>query len=81
MLLIYTDGITEAMNSSREMLDEQGLFDVAVKLRNESARDAAVGIVEATHGHAGDAPQSDDITILSVRIKASDQDSDTGDAR
>lgn len=68
MLVVYTDGITEAMNMERKMFDEDGLFAVAESLRDGSAKEVSMGIVAATHEHAGEAPQSDDITILTVRL-------------
>lgn len=67
-LVFYTDGVTEAMNASREQFGEQRLLDTLERLRDgRSAR----GMVEALLGeidrHARDADQHDDITIVVVK--------------
>ncbi|WP_461210165.1 SpoIIE family protein phosphatase [Desulfocurvus sp. DL9XJH121] len=80
MLLVYTDGITEAMDVSKTMLTEDGLLAVARELRHAPAKDAVQGVVRATHEHAGEAPQSDDITLLAVRLRAAEGASGTGGA-
>jgi len=70
MLLVYTDGVTEAMNGAKEMFTEEGLLEVITGLRHQNAQDMVKGLVQAVHRHADGAPQSDDITILGVRLKA-----------
>lgn len=70
MLLVYTDGVTEAMNGAKVMLTEDGLLKVAEELRDQNAKDMVKGLVQAVHRHADGAPQSDDITVLGVRLKA-----------
>lgn len=62
--LLYTDGVTEAMNGSLELFGMQRLLDV---LRQHRA-DAPDGVLRAMHeavlAFRGDAEQSDDITML-----------------
>jgi phosphoserine phosphatase RsbU/P len=67
MLILYTDGVTEAMNGASEMFGEQGLLDTSVKFSRESAQNLVKRIVEAVYAHANGADQSDDITLLAVR--------------
>jgi len=63
-LLLYTDGVTEAMTSEREEFGLQRLLSVFDAVAPTSAEDAVRRVFEAVHGFAGDAEQSDDITCL-----------------
>jgi serine phosphatase RsbU (regulator of sigma subunit)/putative methionine-R-sulfoxide reductase with GAF domain len=66
-VLIYTDGVTEAMN---EDYDEFGLERLRLAATAAANREA-VGIVEAItaaiHDHAGDTAQFDDITLVVMK--------------
>jgi len=65
-LFTYTDGITEAFDRGEEPFGTQRLLD---------ALDPALGakaqckrVVDAVNSFAGDAPQSDDITVFALRF-------------
>jgi sigma-B regulation protein RsbU (phosphoserine phosphatase) len=69
-LVLYTDGVSEA-------LDEKGEFFTAARLlehlaKNPSGPAAAIarGVYQAVKSFAGQAPQSDDITVMAVRYTA-----------
>ncbi|MCG3153585.1 MAG: Serine-protein kinase RsbW [bacterium] len=71
ILLIYTDGITEAMNSRRELFGEERLLKIIrdhghlrVKPFVEMIKDEILSFTEG-------APQSDDITLVAVKEKTS----------
>lgn len=66
-LVIYSDGVTEAMSPTREPFGEEQLVEVLGGCRDESAGDIAACVVEAVSAYAGIAPQSDDLTLLVVR--------------
>jgi sigma-B regulation protein RsbU (phosphoserine phosphatase) len=69
-LVLYTDGVTEAMNPANSMFGEEGLVR---HLRGEGHLAAKLfleGLARAVHAHAAGAPQSDDITALVVRYRA-----------
>lgn len=66
-LLLYTDGVTEAMN---EDFDEFGLgrLEHAVSsTRHLDASQIARSITRAIQSHAGETPQFDDITLVVVK--------------
>ncbi len=66
-LLLYTDGVTEAMN---EDLDEFGLkrLEQAAKLlHHRDATQIAHSITSAIQHHAGNTPQFDDVTLVVVK--------------
>ena len=65
-LILYTDGVTEAMNEAEE---EFGLDRLAAVLTSHPSNDPEEvngAIFEAVRAFAGDAPQSDDITCLTL---------------
>ena len=72
LLLIYTDGVTEAMNKNEELFGDERLME----LMSEKAREAAEGtlspeqLVQAVSGtisqFADGAEQADDITMLAL---------------
>jgi len=66
MLNFYTDGVTEAMNENLDVFGEERLFDI---LRNMSSNDPKAitqKIFDEVRAFAGEAPQSDDITSLTL---------------
>ncbi|MFH0996516.1 MAG: SpoIIE family protein phosphatase [Pseudomonadota bacterium] len=66
-LFLYTDGITEAMNTENQLFSEARLLKELEAHRDEPVEDFIVRINEAVTLHAGEAPQSDDITMLFIR--------------
>jgi phosphoserine phosphatase RsbU/P len=74
MIVSYTDGVTEAMNLAREQYSEERLVETVVACATECAEVVVKRIKESVSEFAGEATQSDDITILSLRYKASHAD-------
>lgn len=70
LLLLYTDGITEAMDPSDVLFGNKRLLDFARQHREDSARDLVEALCQVVHAHAAGAEQSDDITALAVRYLA-----------
>jgi sigma-B regulation protein RsbU (phosphoserine phosphatase) len=66
-LLVYTDGVTEAMDGDNALFGNERLLECCLADRRRALKELVAGIFEAVRAHAGDAPQSDDITILAVR--------------
>jgi len=71
ILLIYTDGITEAMNAKRDLFGEERLLKIFREngqLRvNPFVEQIKEDILSFTEGN----PQSDDITLVAIREKTS----------
>ena len=63
-LLLYTDGVTEAMSMDNEVFGEERLAGVARGRGDRPARDLASSVHAAVQSHERGAEQSDDITIL-----------------
>ncbi|HTX19318.1 MAG TPA: GAF domain-containing SpoIIE family protein phosphatase [Bacteroidota bacterium] len=67
LLVIQSDGISEAMNSSEEQFGEERLQSVLLRERDRSAAEIVDAVVREVRSHAGAHPQSDDITIMVVK--------------
>ena len=67
-ILLYTDGITEAMNSEGEMFGESRFAECVNKTDDSDIQLMAENIVNEVEKFSGDIPQSDDITMLLFRF-------------
>jgi sigma-B regulation protein RsbU (phosphoserine phosphatase) len=67
VLCLYTDGVTEAMNSKRQLFDEERLLEVLRRTRHLSPDDIADRIIEAVTHFAAGAAQTDDITLVVLK--------------
>ena len=66
ILVFYTDGVTEAMNSSGEEFEMDRLRAVFAGAQWDDARRANQAVFDAVHAFAGETPQFDDITCLTL---------------
>ncbi len=67
IVLLYTDGIPEAINEKEEEFTEQKLLEIAEANKNESLHTISLNILNAVEKHASGQEQSDDITLLLLR--------------
>ena len=65
-LLLYTDGVTEAMNPSETLYSDQRLAEFLASNRGSSPRQIIGDLIGDVKQFAGGAPQSDDITVLAL---------------
>ncbi len=69
ILVLYTDGITEAMNSKRELYREERFLE-AIRLNGHlDVAEFVRSVKEDLKTFTGGAPQNDDITFVSVKEK------------
>jgi len=66
-ILLYTDGITEAIDKSKEFFGDERLEAYAAAHRSEPARGFVQGLQAAVKEFAKGMPQADDITVLALR--------------
>ncbi len=69
-MVFYTDGVTEAMNSREEEFGMQRLRSVFGTEPPQDAHLTNEAVFRAVHAFAGDTPQSDDVTCLTLHRKA-----------
>ena len=68
LLVIYTDGFSEAMSPQLEEWGERRLLEAVTSCDGLSAKDAIGKIMQAADAFAAGAPQSDDMTLVILRV-------------
>jgi len=66
VLLLYTDGITEAQDINQGFFGEHRLVESVRGKIGRSVSDVQEGVFEDLHGFIGTAPQSDDIVLYII---------------
>jgi len=66
-LLVYTDGVTEAMNEARDLFGEERLLDAVRGRASLSAEKLTEVVVEKVEDFVREAERSDDITLLALK--------------
>jgi serine phosphatase RsbU (regulator of sigma subunit) len=67
VLLLYTDGIPDAVNEDGEFFDDDNLLEVAQLNSDTPAHEIQAAIIEQLHQFSGDTPQVDDITLMVLK--------------
>jgi sigma-B regulation protein RsbU (phosphoserine phosphatase) len=67
MLVIYSDGIPEAMNMHQELFTDERLGELLKECQTLSAAGVIDKVIAAAKAHAGNWPQSDDMTMVVVK--------------
>ncbi|MFH1381200.1 MAG: SpoIIE family protein phosphatase, partial [Candidatus Omnitrophota bacterium] len=68
MFILYTDGVTEAMNAKREMFEQNRLLDLVEKNSNAAPQEMVDIIQREVKNFEGKQSQHDDITVIAARI-------------
>ena len=69
-LLVYSDGLSEAVNPEGAMFGEQGVLAVLQHHRSTGVQAFVDGLLRGVASHSGAALQSDDRTVLVVRRRS-----------
>jgi sigma-B regulation protein RsbU (phosphoserine phosphatase) len=69
VVVLYTDGISEAENAQEEMFGEERLHEVIRVSRKLPAQEIIASILDAVRSFCQGNPQSDDITLMVIRVK------------
>ena len=67
LILLYTDGITEAMNEKEEMFEEERLVNLLKDNQQISIQSLSQKIVDDVLSFQGTQPQGDDITLVLMK--------------
>ena len=67
ILILYTDGITEAMNREGEEFGISRLVDVSLQSHDLSSRQIVSRILDSVNRHSAGQPRADDQTLVVVR--------------
>jgi sigma-B regulation protein RsbU (phosphoserine phosphatase) len=66
-VFLYTDGVTEAMNTEQKFFGERRLKELMAGLGGLEPKDAVGRVLSAVREYAAAADQSDDITVMAIR--------------
>ncbi len=69
LLIIYSDGITEAINKKNEEYGEKRLEELAKHLREKEAREIVDMIIDNVNNFSAKQPQFDDMTLMVIKRK------------
>lgn len=71
-IFLYTDGVTEATNSNNELYGDERLRECLNKSSFSNAEAICRAVKENVDVFVGEAPQFDDMTMLSLRLSSKD---------
>jgi sigma-B regulation protein RsbU (phosphoserine phosphatase) len=74
LIVLYTDGLTEAMNSSATLYSEPRFAEWLAGSQANAVEDVVAGVVDDVKRFEGDAPQADDLTVLALRFHGAGSD-------
>ena len=69
LLVIYSDGFSEAMNRRFEEFGEERLLEVVTAARDSSPEEVIERSFEAVRQYSGGAPQTDDMTMVALKVE------------
>ncbi len=69
VMLVYSDGVTEAMDAERHLFSEEKLAVAAASAAGASPKRLIETVLSAVTAHRGEAEQSDDITMVAFTKK------------
>ena len=67
-LFLFTDGVSEAMNEKEEDFTEERLEKILREVSGKSASEIVRHVKTAVETYEGNAPQSDDITMMAINV-------------
>jgi sigma-B regulation protein RsbU (phosphoserine phosphatase) len=68
LLFLFTDGVSEAMDIDSNLFEEKRIVEQLSALEHNEPENAVNGMTSAVAEFAGEAPQSDDITVLAMHF-------------
>lgn len=69
VIILFTDGISEAKNIKDEEFSDEKLENLVLELSHKSAKEILTVIQKEVHTFASGAVQSDDITLMAIKVK------------
>ena len=69
LLLLFSDGVTEAMNEANEEFGDDHLVSIVKNMRGKDPKEVVDNLVAQVRQFCGDALQSDDVTMMAVRYE------------
>ncbi len=70
LLVLYTDGITEAQSPQGDFFGEERLLEVVLARMHSPAREIQNALIQAVHRFSGESPRQDDVAVIVMRRDA-----------
>ncbi len=67
VLILYTDGITEAMNNKEEQFGKEGIIQAALPVKDKSADSIRSAVIKKCLNHIGNEKVYDDLSIMVIK--------------
>jgi sigma-B regulation protein RsbU (phosphoserine phosphatase) len=67
LLVLYSDGVTEAVNENGDMFEEERLLEVLSRVRGEPASLILSSVLESVDSFVGNNEQADDISLIVMK--------------
>jgi sigma-B regulation protein RsbU (phosphoserine phosphatase) len=67
LLLLFTDGVSDARNDAGVRLGEQPVLDIVTQHRHEPTGAILERVFDALRAHVGESPRPDDLALVIVR--------------
>jgi sigma-B regulation protein RsbU (phosphoserine phosphatase) len=67
LLLLFTDGVSDARNDAGVRLGEQPVLDIVTRYRHEPTSAILERVFDALRSHVGESPRPDDLALVIVR--------------
>ena len=64
ILLMYTDGVTDAQNNAGEFIDRKIILSTVQQNIGKTLQEVQQRILDKVHRFVGDAPRFDDLTLV-----------------
>jgi serine phosphatase RsbU (regulator of sigma subunit) len=69
VLLLFTDGVTEAVNGAGALFGETRMLDNFAASASRAGAEIVANLMAAVNAYASGVPQEDDITVLALRYR------------
>jgi sigma-B regulation protein RsbU (phosphoserine phosphatase) len=69
IIILFTDGVTEAMDKNGNEFSDEKLEEIALKLSDQNVSEIIETIKTSVNKFAAGTVQSDDITLMVVKVK------------
>ena len=67
IMVLYTDGISDAINRQNQMFGRQGILRTICNMPDQSVSNICDGLFNAVMQHQKHLPQFDDMTVVAIR--------------
>ena len=68
-IVVYSDGVTEAVDAAEEEFGESRLLDAIAQAGTGNAQALVDAVIDAVQRHTAGTAQNDDVTLMAIRYR------------